>query len=395
MRRLLMGCFLGGMTLGAQQTQQTPQQGLQQVPMVALQARPQTDPAGGTVVGHVYCGDTHAPAHLARVSLSPVPQAGSQGIDRRGGGRFGGGTATADMDGAFLIQGVAPGSYYVNVQMPGYVSPLQSVATADLRDPSAEAQLRVRQKVQIVTLGGAESARVDVTVEHGSAISGVVRFDDGTPAANVFVSVYSPPATTAGTSALTVTPATQVLRGGLLAGGVRGGGSAQTDDRGVFRIAGLPPGDYMVSANVVLPASSIPVSAPAPGGGRTFNPGTNLIVYAPSSLHRSEATTFTLGSGDEHNGVEITVSLRGLHVVSGHLSGSTDDGGRRRVVLHDTSDVAFSRNALVAADGSFRMEEVPDGDYTITVAGGGTAGNATGIGVAVHGGDVTDITLAQ
>ncbi|ADV83841.1 hypothetical protein [Terriglobus saanensis] len=382
MRRLLMVFFLGAMTVEAQQAGQPG-------PTIALQARPQPEAGGGTVVGHVYCGDTHAPAHLAHVSLSPVPQVGSQG-----GGRFGGGMVTADMDGAFLIQGVAPGSYYVNVQMPGYVSPLQSVASADLTDSSADAQLRVRQKVQMVTLSGAESVRVDVTVDRGSAISGVVRFDDGTPAANVFVSVYTPPVATA-TNATTVTSASQFGRGGLGTGGVRGSGSTQTDDRGVFRIAGLPPGDYMVSANVVLPAAATPAPAPTSGGGRTFNPGTNLIVYAPATLHRSGATTFTLGSGDEHNGVEITVSLRGLHVVSGHLSGSTDDGGRRRVVLHDTGDVAFSRNALVAADGSFRMEEVPDGDYTITVAGGGTVGTATGIGVAVHGGDVTDVVLTQ
>jgi|SRR6187402_691844 len=379
MRQWLMVFFLGAITAGAQQLQTVP-----------FQPRGQAEPGGGTVVGHVYCGDTHAPAHLAHVSLSPVPQAGSQGI----GGHFAGGAVTADMDGAFLIQGVAPGSYYVNVQMPGYVSPLQSVASADLRDPSSEAQLRVRQKVQMVTLSGSESTRVDVTVERGSAINGIVRFDDGTPAANVFVSVYTPPAATA-TNATMVTSASQFGRGGLVGGIVRGGGSSQTDDRGVFRIAGLPPGDYVVSANVVLPAASTPVPAPMSGGGRAFNPGTNLIVYAPAALHRSGATTFTLGSGEEHNGVEITVSLRGLHVVSGHLSGSTDDGGRRRVVLHDTADVAFSRNALVGADGSFRMEEVPDGDYTITVAGGGARNTATGIGVAVHGGDVTDVVLAQ
>ncbi len=380
MRQWLMVFFLGAMTVGAQQA--PPDE--RSVPLLSL-VDPSTN--GGTVVGHVYCADTHAPAHLARVSLSPVPQAGSQG-----GGRFGGGMVTADMDGAFLIQGVAPGSYYVNVQMPGYVSPLQSVAAADLRDASSEAQLRVRQKVQMVTLSGSESTRVDVTVERGSAISGIVRFDDGTPAANVFVSVYTPPAAVA-TNATIMTSASQFGRGGLVTGSVRGGGSSQTDDRGVFRIAGLPPGDYMVSANVVLPAAF--TATPPSSGGRAFNPGTNLIVYAPAALHRSGATTFTLGSGEERNGVEITVSLRGLHVVSGHLSGSTNDGGRRRVVLNDTSDVAFSRNALVGADGSFRMEEVPDGDYTITVAGGGARNTATGIGVAVHGGDVTDVVLAQ
>jgi hypothetical protein len=277
-----------------------------------------------------------------------------------------------DMEGAFQMTGVGPGSYYVDVQMPGYISPLRSVTPADLTDAGAAAQARVRAKVQVVTLNGNDTARADVTVERGAALSGIVRFDDGSPAANISVNA------SLSTDALGL----QAFPG---AGGFAGSG--RTDDRGVFRIAGIPPGEYLVSANVLLPATAVgrdPV--PLPGG--------NLTVYSPSTLRRADAAKFSAGIGDERNGVEITVPLRGLHSVSGRLSG-TQSGARGRVLLRDKEDGSMVRIGSIAQDGTFRIDAVMDGNYTVEASTGRAGTGNSSQAVSVQGSDITDVVLAQ
>jgi len=294
-------------------------------------------------------------------------------------GRFGG-QAIADMNGEFVVTGVAAGNYYVDVTMPGYISPSRLVAPQDFSSTDPEAQARVRAVMPAVTLSGGETARVDVTVERGSAITGRAFFDDGTPASNVFVSAS--PSTDA---------ASTVQRGlGFRQGILQFRGSAQTDDRGIFRIAGLPPGEYVVVANLQIPASSGGVSPQVRGANVT----TSLMVYSPGTFAKSDADKITVGAADERTGLEIAISLKGLHTVAGHVSTSQSDNSYRWVMLNG-KDV--QRGAPMNADGSFRLEEVPDGDYMLSMAGGPRSGGTTAatVPVSVHGGDVTDVALAQ
>jgi hypothetical protein len=99
---------------------------------------PQSTPAavGGTVTGHVTCGDTQRPARFATVVLFSVPAEISQPAkldappnNTRYMEAFKAYTAMTlmqsqtDVDGNFFAGGVAPGDYYVFASVSGYVQP--------------------------------------------------------------------------------------------------------------------------------------------------------------------------------------------------------------------------------------------------------------------------------
>lgn len=348
-----------------------PQTGLTSLSTPLVEAPGRQPLATGSVTGHVYCADTRRPARLARVMLRAVPAAKAE---RRSDAivisGFGGLNNTG-LNGEFSVEHVKPGSYYVSVQMPGYVDPLNSVDSKDLNDPSPEAQMRVRQKVQMVDVG-TDAARVDVTIDRGGTIGGVVKYDDGSPAANVRVMPM------------------QVDKDGRRSG--LGSTLTPTDDRGVFRISGLAPGTYTLSAAVTLP-SSRPGHTMKVGDREMTMPQMRFVnIYAPSTFHRSEATPYEVGYGTERNDVEITLNFSALHTVSGQVAGA-DEAHRAMVMLRDMSGSngdSFNRGGQVSKDGSFYVDDVPDGTYQVTLSG--TANPVTTI--TVHGSDVNDLKLS-
>jgi hypothetical protein len=90
------------------------------------------------------------------------------------------------------------------------------------------------------------------------------------------------------------------------------------DDRGGYRIAGLPPGTYRLSVRITeaffnahaTPGAHVSVTLSTP------RPGTaELIVFAPDSLKESSARLVTVGDGDEITAADITVPARLLHSI--------------------------------------------------------------------------------
>ena len=76
----------------------------------------------------------------------------------------------------------------------------------------------------------------------------------------------------------------------------------------------------------------------------------------------------TLKSGEERDDVQFMMDLTSLHTVSGHV-GATDTGSIETGVvrLTDTQDSSLSRMAIVNTDGSFALQWVPAGTYTLAV----------------------------
>ena len=87
----------------------------------------------------------------------------------------------------------------------------------------------------------------------------------------------------------------------------------------------------------------------------------------------SSATKITLKTGDERDGVNISVNLNGLYSVSGRVSSATDHHGLNSgtITLTDTADTTFSRSASLNADGTFNVGYLPSGSYTLKVSGAG------------------------
>ena len=154
---------------------------------LAATAQSSAKPGTGTVTGHVYCADTNAPARMASVQLKPVKESH---LARHGSARIGmpaSGIVQTALDGSFAIPNVAPGSYYVIVTASGYLSPHPH---DDNSDDSEDAKKRRRHRsrrstIPRVDLTADQTANIDIRLERGAAVSGNIRFDDGSPATNV------------------------------------------------------------------------------------------------------------------------------------------------------------------------------------------------------------------
>jgi hypothetical protein len=346
MRQVLRAWLLGGVSLlaaGAVSAQDLVQIAPGQV------ARGAT----ATVTGHVTCSDTQQPARFATVTLVNVESGGQNrfGFGRRVSGR-------TDLNGNFTLE-AEPGDYYVTAMATGYVS---SVAEAEARlgsGASSDDLLKQLPQVHVAENGGGP---VNVTIDRGGVISGKLQWDDGSPAAGVSViamSTTTPAATGLGGQ-------TDVMRLTMELGGGLGRGAFETsDDRGVFRLTGLAAGSYWVRATVMTPSAE-----PGGGFGGRFS---SITMYAPGKVRRSDAQTITLKAGEERDDVTFMMDLSSLHTVSGQVSatgGGTVASGTVR--LTDSQDSTLVRQGFVEPDGSFVVQWVPAGTYTLTVTNAST-----------------------
>lgn len=345
----LAGVVAGGVVLCGAAAQQ--QGGVYVGPAQVNQQR-----AMATVTGRVTCSDTQRAARFATVTLIGVDaaaQSGSRGTF--GGGEFGFGhrvMAHTDIDGNFTAQAEA-GDYYVTATAMGYASPVAEAASRLRAGASAADLLASLPEIHVAESGGATA---NITLDRGAVIAGKLQWDDGSPAAGVNVSAES--------TAQASGPANELTRVvSMLGGGFGGGlgGFQQSDDRGYFRIVGLAPGSYWVRAMLTTPSGE--------PGGAAVQRVTSIVMYAPGKVRRSDAQVVAVKLGEERDDLQFTLDLSALHTVSGHVSAAdsgTIAGGVVR--LTDTQDSSLSRRSMIQPDGSFVLQWVPAGSYTLQVS---------------------------
>jgi hypothetical protein len=358
--------------------------------------------AGSTVTGHVFCADTNAPARFAKVLLKsaegdhrgeefmkrmtdnmakiagsdgePAPPAKTATPDKpltddkkqAMAAASKGMNAALDMmnastvglNGEFKVTGVKPGTYYVHVIYAGYIDDYDQFSDEDFAGTDPEIRARIA-KIPSITVTGTDSARADVTLERGAAISGRILFDDGSPAAGWTLSVIKP-----GTKENAADAAQAVMNQSLaLSGAVQ---LAKSDDLGHFRITGLTPGEYAVRATMIAPSIGVTAGNIMEGGS-----GINLTVYSGSTFNRADAKPLTVAAGEEYSGAEITVPASSLHNITGHVNAKSDGHtlNTGHVVLTSKSNPALHVIAAIRSDGSFHFEYLPSGIvYTLTTA---------------------------
>ncbi len=329
----------------------------QGAPMVQVQPA-NSAPAGtvtGTVTGTVYAQDTRRPIRFAQVQLVSVTSVTNpSGGGRFGGSNFGASGARTEVDGTFTATNVAPGDYYVTASALGYVSEraLLTVAAANGADP---AQLVAALPTVHVDAGTANS--VAVTLQRGGTVGGKLLWEDGSPAAGISITAVNP----AAPPGSQISPLILALPQGSF------GLSTTTDDRGEFRIAGLPGSDYQIQA--LLPASRQNGFGAARGGVVSV-----LRVYAPGVFRKSAAKSYTVRAGDERTDVRIVIDLRSLRTVSGQVNSSdaTQNVASGGVTITDASDSSLVLRGTIAADGSFNVRYVPPGNYVLAINGAST-----------------------
>lgn len=298
---------------------------------------------------------------------------------------------TTDDAGRFTVQGLAAGAYTLRVVKTGYVTTYYGSRRAG-RGPGTPIALTDGQHVDGLA----------VPLSRAAAISGAVRLESGRPVAGVEVTA---------TRVEVVDGRRRTDVADLLP-------SFTTDDRGMYRLFGLRPGQYVVRARASTPGQNSVVLHPvlpaevrwadAVAASRATAPGTAasvaapqmgravayVPVYFPDTTRVEDADLITVGAGEERAGIDLRVAVAPTARVSGVLVDPSGQPPRlARITLSRADDELTSEGTLpdlvtsllgqgaeVAPNGQFAIRSVLPGRYNLDV-------RATPAGAAPGGGD--------
>ena len=319
----------------------------------------------GSITGHVYCGDINVPARLASVTIQSVSSVGiepSQAPTVSSPGSALPISIRTDLDGNFTISGVKAGKYVVVAWLSGYLSPLARLAaeTDQFGDPTGGFKHGLEQLVPIAVVEANQTSSVDIQLERGAEISGTISYDDGGPVVGAEVELLQQ-TKNAEWRVVPLSNSLVTFKNG------------NTDDRGHFRLVGVPPGRYIVSA--ALPLQTFWGAGIDRGSARNAMPRTlngKLEVYTGDTLRKNRATSIEIGTAETRPGTDITIPLSKLHRIAGVLT-SANDGHLLKsglVELLYADDMSVAQRVHVDEDGTFLINFVTNGDYHLKVAGG-------------------------
>jgi len=304
-----------------------------------------------TVSGHVLCADTNAPARLAKVTLNKLRN------DSDASGSAAPGTTTG-LDGEFEIADVPPGRYLVLVELAGYISGISGL-DRDAREHLKNVARTPPEGSSVIEVTSGLPVSADLTLERGASVAGTIRYDDGSPAIGVMVSLEHKNSKGAWEPALQSTSQTFDFFSG------RRDVSENTDSAGHFRIDGMPAGEYLLHAHLASQTVTLPVSGSGALGVYT-HPGVEFDLYSGDAFWRRDAKPLNLARGEDAS-VDMVIPLAKLLTVSGSVVAGTDGHavGLGSVTLAFRDDPGDVRSTEIEPDGHFRFLYVPEGDYVV------------------------------
>jgi len=323
----------------------------------------------GHVTGRIFCHDTGEPARFAGVQLlaekpakQPTPDLSSLGKNADFGKLMATALSSAmkgsnlstvtSLDGTFSLEKVPAGTYYVIPQFAGYLSPASGYSQKERMKPDDAMLAAVESTAQKIVVGPDQSVSVIVELERGATLSGRVTYDDGSPAAGV----------------ATVLMVRQKDGKWKDLGSV-GVMPAATDDVGRFRFSGILAGQYAVKAT--LPVAQAVVGIGPNAISMHMNTGDMLTVYSGGAMREKDVKPIELTAGTQRDDVEVIFPLNGLHTISGSVVAKSDNHSLNAgiVELDDPETKAQVRMAMIAQDGTFQFNYVPDGTYVLKASG--------------------------
>ena len=261
--------------------------------------------------------------------------------------------ATTDQDGRFAFPRLRSGEYRIEVQRTGY-APVDATGqdhTIELADGQAIDNLQL-------------------LMQKGAVIAGRILGPSGEPQADVRV------------IALRRMEGPR-MRPRLIPAPMQG--MQQTNDLGEFRLAGLPPGEYFVSAapNMQSPFGGPGIAAPSPSQSRTAV----TTTYYPGTTDQAAALPVAVARGAEVG--TISFMLQSLPVF--RITGVVVDEEGRPVAGAFVMLMGDPRNGMFTGPGGSRAPSGDDGRFTIdnVVAGTYHATATVPITMTSVGGGVT------
>jgi hypothetical protein len=152
---------------------------------------------------------------------------------------------------------------------------------------------------------------------------------------------------------------------------------AQTNDLGQFRIYGLPPGDYYVTASMrgnameVMDLEVMISGAPTAAGPTASVPKSGYAAtYYPGTANAAEAQRISLGVGQEVSSADFGLVPVRLARVTGIVIGSDGRPLEGAAITAAPASRDFTAplgmsSARTGKDGSFTLNSVPPGDYIL------------------------------
>ena len=240
--------------------------------------------------------------------------------------------ATTSKTGKYVLTSVTPGTYDVSPSTPTLVVPNQG---------------KSRQSGKSVTIETGESVKgIDFDLVSKGSISGRVRDVSGEPVKGQTVELilrgennYPRPFYSPGRSDRT------------------------TNDEGVYRISGVPPGRYIVKVGIAY-------------GITAYGPSNKSDIHYPETFHQdadeaSKATIVEVAAGRETTDVDITVdSPLKTHEVVGQLivvetGTSVPNVGLEVVTTNGKATTHLSGTYSSDANGEFRIRGALPGHYVV------------------------------
>jgi hypothetical protein len=282
----------------------------------------------GRLTGNVSAGDTGRPIMRAQIALVRVNETRPFVF------------AFTNDAGQYSLEHVPQGRYFLVAQKPGaYLETVYGRTTPDTLP-------------KVLTIAAGSETRIDIVLPRASAVSGRIFDESGEPLPYATVVLIRPPGAATPSSEQLTNPAPLIVSSVPGSAKVWSQPGAMTNDRGEFRLFGLPPGEYMLYANAHT----------LPGDKRRHTP-----VFYPGVVDAAAAERIRILPGQEIVNLDFTLKLAPRITVTGIAL--TPDGDPIRggnLAVHSTAFEGFvlSQVATIKVDGSFSFEILP-GHYEL------------------------------
>jgi protocatechuate 3,4-dioxygenase beta subunit len=299
----------------------------------------QPAPGTATLRGRVFAADSGQPLRNARVSAF-APDIRETRL------------AVTDAEGRYEFKDVRAGRYTLSAGKGSYLG----LSYGQRRPGEAGKPLEILDHQTV--------ERVDFALPRGSVVTGRIVDEFGEPVSDVEIAVQR----------------SQIVLGQrrLVASG-----QATTNDLGEFRLFGIPPGQYYLSATWRNPPPM------ANGDNKTTYPPT----YFPGTANLAQAQRITLAVGQELT--DIVMALK--PIPAARVTGSTTASDGRpmtgMVGVMSATGFGFTRSTGIRPDGTFALTGVTPGEYMIRTNSSDIDAEVAVANITVTGDDITDLRL--
>jgi hypothetical protein len=306
-------------------------------------ARDTPAPAGGTAIIRGRVVEAASGRPLSRVEVDAGSGAGPPAI------------GLTDGDGRYEIKALAAGTYTVIAWKANYMR-------------TAWGEQRAEGPGQRITLTeGQKLDDINLVLRRAGVVTGKIVDELGDPVTDVLVTAMR----------------YQYVQGSRRL--MPNGRGSQTNDIGEYRIYGLSPGQYYVSATLRNVSGPMTDTSERSGYAATFFPGTGNVA---------EAQRLTIAPGQTVTGVNLTLLPVQTARVSGiamNAEGKPLAGAMIGVNERFLGIPTVRTTSVVPPDGKFTINGLTPGDYTIRVIL--PSGETATADINVNGSDITDVQV--